>query len=191
MNISVTDLLRNKRAYASYFDFRGDQAGTELGVVRNWLSARYCKPTEIYRTIEHRLPPHDPPDVVLVTHAGPRHGFEVTELVDADTTRRFHRNETSDGKEYSEAEFNRLVKERIVAKSQMAFKGGPYERKFCIIYSDEPYICYDTGFSYLRNLRFTLATPFHEIWFMIPPEINISGGAPRNEEHQLFQIDAG
>jgi hypothetical protein len=130
MNTSVTDLLSNKRAYASYFDFRDDRPGTESDVVRNWLSARYCKPTEIYRTFEHRPPPQDPPDVVLVTHSGARHGFEVTEFVDADTTRRFQRNETMDWKEYSEPEFNCRVKERIIAKSQRMFKGEPYERKF-------------------------------------------------------------
>ena len=186
MRMELFEIILNQRQYASYFNFKNDKPGTEISVIGNWLSARYSNPRKIYRAIEHRPPPNDPPDIVLITQTAMRHGFEVTEFVDSKTVKRFHQNKTLDWKEFSETEFHSLINTQIFNKSKKIFKGEPYERKFLIIYSDEPEL--RSNFSYLTNFRYNQKTFFDETWFMIPPKINISGDKSQSENCQLFQL---
>jgi hypothetical protein len=173
MEDAVAKLLLEKRQHASYFHFRGDRVGTETDVVRDWLQATYADPRAIYRQLSGA---EDPPDVIATTHSGERHGFEVTEFVDAETVRACEKGQNADLKEYSETELFALIDQRIVEKS-----GKP------LIYSDEPDLCYGSGFSHLAKLCTESPTFFDEVWFMIP-EINISGGEPDRPHCQLFRV---
>lgn len=183
----VAKLVFNQRQYASYFDFRGDREGTELDTVRNWIDARYPTSREIYASIRHCPSPHDPPDVIATTKDGLLYGFEVTELVDAETVRRIERHNTADFKEYSKSELIAFIKERVERKSAKPFK-TTCDKSFLLIYSDEPDLCNGFGYSLLSDLAAPKSEVFSEIWFMIPPEVNISGKEPENPNCQIFIV---
>jgi hypothetical protein len=111
-----------------------------------------------------------------------------SEFVDAETVRACEKGQNVDLKEYSETELFALIDQRIVEKSGKPFKNPPYARSYLLIYSDEPDLCYGSGFSHLAKLRTGSPTFFDEVWFMIPPEINISGGEPDRPHCQLFRV---
>lgn len=181
----AVDLLLNKRAYAPYFDFRGDREGTEVDVVRNWIDARHPAPKAVYRSIKHCPPPFDPPDVIATTREGEIHGFEVTELVDAETVRRIERHGTSEFKEYSRSELSDCIRQRVERKGRKPFK-VVCDKSLLLIYSDEPDLCSDTAL--LSEITVPKCEFFSEIWFILPPEVNISGGEAENPNCQIFPI---
>jgi hypothetical protein len=144
-------------------------------------------PQEIYHAIRHCASPHDPPDVIATTKDGKFHGFEVTELVDTETARRSERHDTADFKEYSKSELTACINQRVERKSTKPFK-TICDSSFLLIYSDEPDLCHGSGHSLLPDLATPKSGVFSEIWFIIPPEINISGGEPENPYCQIFPI---
>ena len=181
----VVDLLLNKRSYASYFHFKDDREGTEVDVVRNWIDARRPSSKDVYKAIRHCPPPFDPPDVVAATNGGETHGFEVTELVDAETARRIERDGTSEFKEYSRSELVGCIRQRVERKARKPFRTA-CDKSFLLIYSDEPALWSDTAL--LSGVAVPKSALFSEIWLMLPPEVNISGGEPKNPHCQIFPV---
>jgi len=177
----------NQRQYAPYFHFKGDREGTELDVVSDWMRARYSNPSSAFAEIRHCPPPHDPPDVIVTATDGKLYGFEVTELVDTETVRRAERSETGEIKEYSKDELLSLIRHRVEMKSTKTFKTN-CDRSILVIYSDEPDLCYGSGYTLLFNLFTPVNETFSEVWFMIPPAVNISGGEPHNPNCQVFPV---
>jgi hypothetical protein len=143
MQDKLEEMLRRQRAYAGYFHSRGDQVGTERGVVDCWLQARFKIPEEHYTKLEPRPNPLDPPDVVLTDMKGQRIGIEVTELVDGPTISAWVKGIKADFKLYEKEEFFSLIRQRIENKSRSEFKDPPYAGKVLVIYSDEPELCRD------------------------------------------------
>jgi hypothetical protein len=191
MKEELAEILRRKRPYASYFHFGGDKPGTEVDVVCDWLAARYPDGAEPFARIEHRENPRDPPDVVLIDHAGARHGIEVTEFVDGRMISAHINDHSTDIREYGEDEFRTLVIDRIAAKARVPFKDADCVTKRLIIYSDEPiFICGD-GVLYLSRFEAVPKSFFDEVWFMIPPAVNTSGGPPENPHCRVYEIKRG
>lgn len=180
-------LVLNKRPYASYFHFSGDQRGTEISVFDQWVCARHPSPSKIYSSWTHCVTPNDPPDLIATTLDGRIHGFEVTELVDPDTIRRIDRNDSFDFKEYTEQELTERIRQIVERKSDKKFK-SPCDKAFLLIYSDEPDLFDEAGVELLSKVSTPKSSQFREIWFMIPPEVNISGGEPKNPNCQIFLI---
>lgn len=185
---NLEDIINRKRPYASYFDFGNDQAGTEVGVVMDWLTARFGDPKRYFSKLEHRTNPDDPPDVVLTDHEGQLHGIEVTEFVDGPTIKTHIKNESFGFREYSNGEFNRLVAERITKKSQTPFKPPACISKRLLIYSAEPIIADGEGVQFLSNIPTVNQTAFDEVWFMIPPEVEISNAGSGNPNCRIYEI---
>jgi hypothetical protein len=187
-HFSLAEILCRKRPYASYFHFGGDKRGTEIDVVCDWLEARYPNSTSAFSKLEYRKNPDDPPDVVLVDHDGSRHGIEVTEFVDGRTISAHVKSHSGDMREYEEEEFRALVLERIAAKSRVPFKDATCTSKRLIIYSDEPiFICGD-GVLFLSRFPVAPSSSFDEVWFMIPPAVDISGGEPKSPHCRIYKI---
>ena len=188
MKEELAEILRRKRPYASYFHFGGDKRGTEVDVVCDWLEARYPNGAESFAHLEYRDNPRDPPDVVLIDHTGARHGVEVTEFVDGPTISAHIKDHSTDNREYAEGEFCALVLDRVATKSRVPFKDVSCVTKRLIIYSDEPvFICGD-GALFLSRFSALPPSQFDEVWFMIPPAVNISGGPPENPYCRIYEL---
>lgn len=185
------EIFHRKRPYAPYFHFRDDKRGTEVGAVCDWLSARFRVGPDSFAALEYRQNPLDPPDVVLVDRSGIRHGIEVTEFVDGPTISAHLRDFSTDIREYGETEFRDLVIERITVKSNAPFKDVTCATKSLIIYSDEPFFICGDGVEFLRSFSAVNQSFFDEIWFMIPPAVNTSGGAPGNPHCRVYEIKRG
>ncbi|MBL9166830.1 MAG: hypothetical protein JNN07_03745 [Verrucomicrobiales bacterium] len=165
MNSELSKILRQKREYASYFHFGRDKTGTEIGVVGDWLQARYETPSSRFVSMRHLPNPCDPPDVVLTDLQGHRYGVEVTEFVDGAFVRAHAKGETNDLRLYDDEEFYRLVTERIRRKADVPFKDASYYSRILILYSDE--LALEPAM--LSNIPPVSQGYFDEIWFMIPP----------------------
>lgn len=188
MDDEVAKILSRKRPYASYFHFGGDKQGTEVGATRDWLAALYADGPDHFASLEYRENPNDPPDVVLVDTKGARHGVEVTEFVDGRMISAHIKNHETDIKEYSEAEFRTLVLDRITTKAGVPFKDTTCVSKRLIIYSDEPFFICGDGVLFLSRFTHVSQTFFDEIWFIIPPAVNISGRTPANSHCRIYGI---
>jgi hypothetical protein len=165
MKSELFKILTQKRAYASYFHFGMDKIGTEMGVVGDWLQARYETPSSQFVSMRHLPNPCDPPDVVLTDLQGRRYGIEVTEFVDEAFVRAHAKGETNDLRVYNEEEFHRLVTERIRRKAEVPFKDASYYSRILILYSDE--LALEPAM--LIGIPPVTQGYFDEIWFMIPP----------------------
>lgn len=188
MKEELAEIFRRKRPYASYFHFGGDKPGTEVGAVCDWLSARFPQGPDHFASLEYRQNPLDPPDVVLVDHSGIRHGVEVTEFVDGPTISAHIKDYSTDMREYGEEEFRALVIDRITVKSGVPFKDVTCATKRLVIYSDEPFFICGNGVEFLSRFSAVDHSFFDEIWFMIPPAVNISGGEPENPHCRIYEI---
>ena len=188
MTEELAKILRCKRPYASYFHFGRDKAGTEIDVVCDWLEARYPNGANGFVKLEYRENPRDPPDVVLIDHADARHGIEVTEFVDSPTINAHIRDYSTDIREYTEADFRSLVLERIGAKARVPFKDTNCATKRLIIYSDEPIFTCGDGLLFLSRFPVAPQSYFDEVWFMIPPAVNISGREPKDPHCRIFEL---
>ncbi|MEQ2007519.1 MAG: hypothetical protein ABMA26_12035 [Limisphaerales bacterium] len=186
MEVELAELLQRKRAYAPYFCLKDDKAGTERGVVSDWLFARYGCPEEHFVRLQSS--PEDPPDVVLLDKEGGHHGIEVTELVDGPTIRACDKSQLVFVKEFADGELSQLVLRRISDKSANPFKRGPFASKRLLIYSDEPTIAFCPDIDFLTRFPSSEQHTFDEIWFVIPPEVNTSGGEPENPYCRIFPI---
>jgi hypothetical protein len=171
MNERLTAILSAKRRYSSYFHFANDPAGTEVGVISDWVTARLGANQTYYVRSEHRKNPFDPPDVVLTDKDGGRHGFEVTELVDSETVRGFQRKELCRLRNYEPQEFYDIIESRVREKSSRPFKGLECNRKYLVIYSAEPVLGSKQWDSHLRTIPRVPTCLFDELWFMIPPAV--------------------
>jgi hypothetical protein len=162
---------------------------TEMGVVYDWLQARFEHPEEHYSKIEPRPNPLDPPDVVLTDIKGARVGVEVTELVDGPTISAWEKGLNTDFKLYEKEEFFALLRERIGSKSKSEFNDPPYEGKALVIYSDEPELCRD---DFLCSADFDFESgSFDEVWFIMPPKPNTTGDPTLNTGCQIYLIARG
>jgi hypothetical protein len=118
--------------YKRYFSApKSDMPVVERDAARTFLKAARFS---VERLIS-RQRGQDPPDCEAIVD-GVRAGIEVTELVDPNTL-----NRTLKGKrEYLVWDQRLLVEriqQRISDKAGKSFKGGPYDRKMLIIYTDE------------------------------------------------------
>lgn len=182
-------MLRD-RPYASYFHFRGDQAGTERDVVTDWVHARLGPDQPCFVRLEHRSR-DDPPDVVLIDRCGRRHGFEVTEFVDGPTITSYAKGRPTGLKSYTEAEFRRLVEARIREKASRNFRGEPCVTKRLLIYSDESLIRSGDGIDFLLRFPVVNQSFFDEVWFMLPPLVT-TGNVPEGKSScRLYEIKSG
>lgn len=188
MGGELAEIVRRERPYATYFDSCGDKPGTELGVVFDWLFARYENQLDHFASYEQRSNPFDPPDVVLFDHQGGRHGIEVTEFVDGPTISANAKRRGLVIREYEETEFHRLVSERITEKTGKSFKDPPYISKRLIIYSDEPSISDEVGVMFPSRCPPVLQTVFDEVWFITPPAVHFGGGKPMNPHCCIYEI---
>lgn len=183
----VTELLLSKRAYAPYFHFKGFRKEvTEMGVVSDWLMARYESPADHF--VRQQSSAEDPPDILLYDKQGGLHGIEVTELVDQDAVRAWQRGNLDAVKDYSRDRLHELVLDRIRTKSIKPFRGGPFVSKRLLIYSDEQSIAFSAYTDQILRFPPFMSGLFDEAWFVIPPAINTSGAILEDSRCRIFPI---
>ena len=188
MNDDVIAMLQRSRVYSPYFAVVDDKAATELGVVADWVCARYPDGDRRFPKFEVRSNPDDPPDVVLVDGNEERHGFEVTELVDGRTIDAHIKQNSMGFREFTQEEFSALVLDRIRRKSGVFFKDSSCVSKRLLIYSDEVAIAYGECAKWLSALPPVAHSFFDEIWFIVPPDIQPPGHRQKDAPCRIFLI---
>lgn len=184
-------MLKRQRSYAGYFHIRRDPTGTEMGVVADWLHARFGDPDENFSKMEPRPNPLDPPDVVLTDLGGERIGIEVTELVDGPTISAWEKSLGADYKLYDQDKFYSLLRERIKQKNKAEFLDPPYSKSILIIYSDEPELSRDDSFLAFKGEAKFESGWFDEVWFIMPPKPSSSGVSNSGSECRTYLIAKG
>ena len=159
------------REYAAYFHPSADKSSSECGVVQDWLQSRFRRKKKARQSIECRVNPNDPPDVVWTDTRGRKHAFEVTEIVDGKFIQKAKQARSCEHKEYRRDEIEALVREYVTKKSKARFKAGPYYKKYLLIYTDEAFVAFGPAEQYLREMQRIGTTDFDEVWAVMPPPV--------------------
>jgi hypothetical protein len=138
----IKELIKVRRKYASFFDwFKREKNIKEIGITNILLeNIEKCEQIPFHNL---QISPKDPPDVIAENLEGKVVGVEVCELVDEEVIRRSERGEEV-FRYWNEEELIDKIQKIIERKDNKEFLGGPYEKIFLLIHTDEHLLDYPT-----------------------------------------------
>ena len=160
-----------QRKHASFFDwFKREKEIKEIGITRMFLEN--IEKFEIAPFHSLQVSPEDPPDVLAKNQAGEPVGIEVCELVDEEVVRQWERGEEV-FRFWEKQELTDFVQQIINRKDAKTFHGGPYDKIYLLIHTDEPLLDYETFGIYLSEYEFQKPNKINEafLFFSYSPKI--------------------
>lgn len=152
----IVDLLAKRRKYASFFEWI-DKEGKELSIaeelVRALNSAEALDPSSL-------APCHpDPPDLTCRNGHGELIAIEVSEIVCLEAVRANQKGQDV-FRVWGKGELQSAIAESLARKDKINLQGGPYQRFYVCLFTDEMMLTHQGASEELSNVVFG---PFQQI----------------------------
>ena len=188
----IADSLKQERPYASFFE-GPDKQIKEQGVVQTLLKAMESKGEEKYFGPARPPSSGDPPDCVVSDRDGKPVAVEVTEFVSKKAIEKNLKIERDPKKTWQDSIYRHWEPTEVITeindiiqnKDGKTFKGGPYEKKILLIFTDEETLV-SRRFEYARLLpeqSFGSVKQIDEVYLLFSP---VGRAYPCSQEEEPF-----
>ncbi len=166
-------IIRNRRKYAAFWDWRQDKKVEEWDVVEELLRSMHANGDHRYRGPVESFD-DDPPDCVIRDSRGKQVGVEATEFVDQDAIEVCERDLDLDVyREWTTKAVREKVEQILKSKDEKAYDRSRYSKAILVIYTDERVLQSPELFPMLDASPFPRPRNIDEAYFICSYEPNL------------------